>query len=99
MLTQGRFRLLPPAPHSCLNCRALHYNPIIHASLIKAVNQPHCKAGKCTAPALWEPWPGVCGGLTKGYIDWLLSRSVWPLSLIMRAGIMAKGSLVPDTQA
>lgn len=55
MLTQGRFRLLPPAPHSCLNCRALHYNPIIHASLIKAVNQTHCKAGKCTAPALWEP--------------------------------------------
>lgn len=99
MLTQGRFRLLPPAPHSCLNCRALHYNPIIHASLIKAVNQPIVKLENVQHLLSGNPVPGVCGGLTKGYIDWLLSRSVWPLSLIMRAGIMAKGSLVPDTQA
>lgn len=42
MLT-GQILLLPPAPHSRLNCRALHYSPIIHASLIKAVNSPIVK--------------------------------------------------------
>lgn len=41
----------------------------------------------------------VFGGLAKGCIDWLLNRSVWYLSLILGAEIMAKGSLVPDIQA
>lgn len=41
--------------------------------------------------------PGVCGGLAKGCIDWLLNRSVW--HLILGTGMMAKGSLVPGTLA
>lgn len=41
----------------------------------------------------------VCGGLAKGCIDWLLDRSVWHLSLIPGAGMIAKGSLVPGIQA
>lgn len=41
----------------------------------------------------------MCGGLAKGCIDWLLDRSVWHLSLIPGAGMIAKGSLVPGIQA
>lgn len=39
----------------------------------------------------------VCGGLAKGCIDWLLDRSIW--HLILEAGMIAKGSLVPGIQA
>lgn len=37
----------------------------------------------------------MCGGLAKGCIDWLFNRSVWHFGLILGAGMMAKGSLVP----
>ena len=41
----------------------------------------------------------VSGGLAKGCIDWLLNRSAGHLCLILGAGMMAKGSLVPGIQA
>lgn len=105
--SQGRFHLLPPAPHSRLNCRALHYSRIIHASLIKAVNSPLVKLENVQHLLSGNPVPGigsgecqVCeGGLAKGCIDWLLNRSARHLCLILGAGKMPKGSLVPGIQA
>ena len=41
----------------------------------------------------------MSGGLAKGCIDWLLNRSAGHLCLILGAGMMAKGSLVPGIQA
>lgn len=38
-------------------------------------------------------------GFAKGCTDWLLNRSVWHLYLILEAGMMAKGSLMPGIQA
>lgn len=42
-----------------LNCRALRYNPIIHASLIKAVNCPIVKMQNAQHLLSGNPLPGV----------------------------------------
>lgn len=60
--SQGRFRLLPPAPLSRLNCRALHNSHIIHASLIKAVNSPIVKLENVQHLLSGNPVPGIGSG-------------------------------------
>lgn len=60
--SQGRFRLLPPAPHSRLNCRALHYSHIIHASLIKSVNSRTVKLENVQHLLSGNLVPGTYGG-------------------------------------
>lgn len=76
----GRFRLLPPASSSRLNCRALYYSHIIHASLIKAVNSlivkletvQHLLSG-ISVPGIGSGECRCIGGLAKGCTDWLLA--------------------------
>lgn len=60
--SQGRFRLLPPAPHSRLNCRALYYSHIIHASLIKSVNSRTVKLENVQHLLSGNLVPGTYGG-------------------------------------
>lgn len=65
-------------PPSRLNCRALYYSHIIHASLIKAVNSlivklenvQHLLSG-ISVPGIGSGECRCIGGLAKGCTDWL----------------------------
>lgn len=101
--SQGRFHLLPPAPHSRLNCRALRSSRIIHACLIKAVNGPIVKLEMCGTCSLGVPCQGlvvgsarcVCVGLPKcaltGFSTAVPATYAW-------FGKMTVRGLMPDTE-
>lgn len=61
----GQILLVPPAPHSRPNCRALHYSPVIHASLIKAVNSLIVKLENVQHLLSGNPVPGVWGACQR----------------------------------
>lgn len=95
----GRFRLLPPASHSRLNCRALYYSHIIHASLIKAVNSLIVKLENVQHLLLGNSVPGfgfgecqVYGGACQRVHGLAFGYSVRLLSLILRGRVMEKRS-------
>lgn len=91
--------MLPPAPHSRLNCKALYYSHIIHASLIKAVSSPIVKLENVQHLLSGNLMPGigswecqVCrGGLPKVALIGFSIAVPDYLCLILGAEMMPKG--------